>query len=771
MTHRNNVACGVALAALLLAGVAAAQPATVAILPPRVSGPAALRAEAELFCDRLAAALGRARGVRIISRQHLDKVLAEHKLSGRPVKAVLSFDVMVRVSVDALGRSPRLAVSAVDLSMGNLLHSSTHPWKGPADDAQLKAMAGVIAPAARAAASAPRPKLKVRVLRPVVADQAIRLEPLARKLETTFLQSLSRSKGVVIVHHLQAGDAREESLLLLAGLSRLPGGRRFAPQADATIEFRLREVGALGRTFEQTTVEASCRVARAGAGQWHNVRGRAREWNALTSRLWAAAAKVLAGLDPQAASVVLEEMARRRRQAEAEIDSYDDWERPPGPTRRRYSTDRLKLLVAAAAAAAKLDPTWERPAYLGFLFEYKLRRRLGPEATGKPDLHEAETTFREALKYLDRFRTAPGNRTNVIRIANSAGLSLLREAPPAKAKAFLDDFREFFDRALSEPARQQRFWDIYLSIDDLHEHMAAAGVPPAEAAQWLRTALERCEARLLEADRAGLVTNRPLTSQDNHLGIIHRSSAMDMLMRLRGQAIACAIDDGRTGDARKLVVDLMRRVRLRTSSPRAILCYDVAADTWYGPVKTGVDARSTDMPSRDGVWMRSGPTYHHVAAADIVGAAKEAKLVATTAEIRKRRRAAFDAAPPLDAAKFAIGLRRFEKAKAVLTGILADDPGNAEALLLMGFLHDRHCLNQYRTARAYYRRLAELDDPAAVLTGLHCQYVLEIDHGNSSEALPIGRRIVDEFKLNKVYRDRIIRQNAKLARQAGKVKP
>ena len=89
----------------------------------------------------------------------------------------------------------------------------------------------------------------------------------------------------------------------------------------------------------------------------------------------------------------------------------------------------------------------------------------------------------------------------------------------------------------------------------------------------------------------------------------------------------------------------------------------------------------------------------------------------------------------------------------VLCDLLA---AREESLLLVG-------LKQHRTARAYYRRLTDLADPAAVLAGLDCRYVLEIDRRNWSDALPLGRRIVEEFALSKPYRDRIVRQNNKLA--------
>ena len=88
-----------------------------------------------------------------------------------------------------------------------------------------------------------------------------RLEPLARRLNGS-LKRRWRSPRLTPVHHLEAASAKEESLLLLMGLSRLPGSRQFLPQADATLELRLREGDGRGKTFEETPVEITVRVIR-----------------------------------------------------------------------------------------------------------------------------------------------------------------------------------------------------------------------------------------------------------------------------------------------------------------------------------------------------------------------------------------------------------------------------------------------------------------------------------------------------------------------------
>ena len=98
-----------------------------------------------------------------------------------------------------------------------------------------------------------RPKaLRVRLLEVDNPGKSARLEPLADRLRETFASALARSDGVRPVHHFEAATAKEESLLLTLGLSRLGGGRQFVPQSDATIELRIREMDGVGKTFEQT---------------------------------------------------------------------------------------------------------------------------------------------------------------------------------------------------------------------------------------------------------------------------------------------------------------------------------------------------------------------------------------------------------------------------------------------------------------------------------------------------------------------------------------
>ena len=92
--------------------LAADEMATVVILPPRVlDDDVKSQQQADLFCDRLAQALEKTKGVTVVDRSVIDKILAEHELMGEQ-RPVLSYDVMVRVTAETVGPGAHLEESA-----------------------------------------------------------------------------------------------------------------------------------------------------------------------------------------------------------------------------------------------------------------------------------------------------------------------------------------------------------------------------------------------------------------------------------------------------------------------------------------------------------------------------------------------------------------------------------------------------------------------------------------------------------------------------------
>ncbi len=238
----------------------------VVILPPRLpdAADASTRAAAELACDRLAEEIAAEGIARALDRSQVDRVIEEKRLAGNLSKPVVAYDAMIRLEVDVPSLVPEVRMNLIDLSQGNVMKQSRSAWPLREDD--LRRMVRDCREGLRQVGRPEKGKLKVRCLEVASEEQNPRLVPLARRLQRLFDEAVARSPQLVPVHHLEAASVKEESLLLLMGLSRLPGSRQFLPQADATVELRLREGDGRGKTFEETPVEITARIIRGDAG-------------------------------------------------------------------------------------------------------------------------------------------------------------------------------------------------------------------------------------------------------------------------------------------------------------------------------------------------------------------------------------------------------------------------------------------------------------------------------------------------------------------------
>jgi hypothetical protein len=258
---------------LALAGpLVAAEPVSVVVLPPAVAEGATAQqvAATELWCDQLAAAMGEIDGVSVVDRTAISKVLAERKL-GRKNQPVLSFDAMIRVQEGRQANRPNrpgftvtyvpfLVVTLVDLSTGNVLYLRNVSGQHVKGEASIsKAMVDALTE--RLHSDAKQTK-KVRIVG--LVDTPTRMTPLGNQMVLLFGEALKKNPAIELVQHLEATTAAEESLLLYMGLSKLPGGRTFSPQSDVTMEFRVTETDAIGKTFEETGIELGLRWQPAG---------------------------------------------------------------------------------------------------------------------------------------------------------------------------------------------------------------------------------------------------------------------------------------------------------------------------------------------------------------------------------------------------------------------------------------------------------------------------------------------------------------------------
>ena len=100
---------------------------------------------------------------------------------------------------------------------------------------------------------------------------------------------------------------------------------------------------------------------------------------------------------------------------------------------------------------------------------------------------------------------------------------------------------------------------------------------------------------------------------------------------------------------------------------------------------------------------------------------------------------------PLERAKTAFAMREFDVARRLLAEILRDDAECAEGLLLEGYLHDLWCSNQPDEALKYYRRLSDVNDPAASFSGMYLRLVLLRKLQRWPEALAAAEEILAAF--------------------------
>ena len=169
-------------------------------------------------------------------------------------------------------------------------------------------------------AESPRGKLRVRALWSEDAIDNERLRPLGKRLINVFDESLRRSERIALVHHLEVATSKEESLLLLLGLSRLPGGRQFAPQADATISCASsKETAKARRLPTRRSIGVRLRKGAGYQGDWLTTAGLVRDFDALVPQAWRTLARSLREVRAETATMLLDEMSLRRKQAEAEV--------------------------------------------------------------------------------------------------------------------------------------------------------------------------------------------------------------------------------------------------------------------------------------------------------------------------------------------------------------------------------------------------------------------------------------------------------------------
>ncbi|MBN2583559.1 MAG: hypothetical protein JXL80_10860 [Planctomycetes bacterium] len=478
-------------------------PVSVVIVPP--AGPEALL----VLSDRLAEEMGRNESLRVVDRTQIERILAEKVTAGDSVKPVQSFDLMLRLRILPASTPPRLALELIDLSTGSVCGAKESPWSEQIDQRQVAEMAEFCQTVAAEVARGRQRRLRVRLLGIGNPEHRLRLQPMADQLASIVEAVADRSPRCRMVQHLEALTAKEESLLLYAGLGRIPGGREFVPQADVTLEGTLRETDIVGKTFDETPLEISWWLASRGRppGEPVTLTATVGEWPSLARQFGERLATQLGETSPVPFGDTAVEMVHRRQQAEAEIAAARKgleaiWAGGSAAFGGQLTTSEGSFKVhpayARLAVAAKLDPTCEEAAYL-------LARHSATGTYRERSPQSDAWAMKECLNYLTRFRGDPKHRREVyssgIFVANNYFLDLRHGA---NASSSLSPQRAEMLTVLQQilgtlPIRAQDWSErgmTCMGVNLVCNGLVAMRLPRAERDPWLVDFVARYESKV-----------------------------------------------------------------------------------------------------------------------------------------------------------------------------------------------------------------------------------------------------------------------------------
>jgi hypothetical protein len=513
MVHRLRSVMTSSLLATVLAAAAVSVRAddttTVVIPPPQIAtDDPQVAGWAGIFCDRLAEKLEQVKGIAVVDRTEVTRVLAERLIGQGDFRQLLSYDALARVAFDLSGRQSRVTVSVYDLSMGNLVASRTLPWTGENDPRMVADMAAMCTTAAKAAAGGTKGKVRVRYTGVSHEGVKRRLQPIADKLHTLLAEQLKNSPKIVRVQHLDATSSVEESLFFYTGLTRLPGGRQFVPQADAAVDVRVDEPEVSGKPFEDAELCIEYRLITDAPSDWTRLVGTFGNQDAVIARAHQAITEGLSKIQPRGRNVVLDEMVVRRRQAEIEMDRFNETDVWDGTKMRQgfRSSGKTRALwesaLRATATAAKLDPTYERGVYKNLLLRHARAEAVGYDV---PDPGPVKIKWlQDGMGYLQRCPVDLRHRTTIIGLC--AGMSLDR-TPVTKdrLREFLTAKRDVLNLAVVEREYWRRAPAVHGAIEEVCRKLVEVGEPAEECHAWRDRALEKLAANIL--DHIGRGTN------------------------------------------------------------------------------------------------------------------------------------------------------------------------------------------------------------------------------------------------------------------------
>jgi len=562
----------------------------IVVLGPQlpVISTTALHESAQLVCDRLEEDLARTGKLRVVNRGELDRLIQERKLSPEQTRPALSFDAMVRLKVDGDELVPHASLTLVDLSTGNPLGAWTMDW--PAADPRIAEVAAEIPARLVKAGPTGTPRWKLRLAG--VESNQTRMGPLGLRLEKLFIDALGQSGGIMLVQHLEAASAQEESLLLMLGFSRLAGGRQFAPQADATLELRIAESDAIGKAFEDTPIEVSFRLVRAGqaSDKWTTAKGAVRDYDQLAKQAWQALTGQLDKADAGIGSKMLDDLASRRKQALVELKAVDNV-KPDLPHEQlvRAKLDRIE-------AALKLDPLCEEAAFMrvSWLWQY-----YGHEFTKYSGSREVHELLFAAERYNDLFPQNAERNAGVQDYSwDCVRMTPLMNLWEGKQSAITPDLRVLLDAmkhmvdlsTRGDPRRLSRACPRFLLV--VYRGMRQADVSIAQREAWIDGILAGVRGQLARIEKVAPISRSNTIFHHHWIHLIaaqmsaeddRPKRALELLAFVRG-----LLDDPRAPaeerSQRPDLVRIMRQVLVKLDDAAALAEFDAWVKAKQTPV-------------------------------------------------------------------------------------------------------------------------------------------------------------------------------------------